>query len=104
MRPGIQVLERRTKIAPNGRTKRKPVVINMAWIRSVIWALVRGKSSLLPLPVVPLVLRVNCITPISSCWTKELPGFDGVEGAVWEYAQMMFCDPAELGISKVKLV
>ena len=35
---------------------------------------------------------------------KELPEFDGVEGAVLEYAQTMDCDPDALGISKDKLV
>jgi len=35
---------------------------------------------------------------------KELPEFDGSEGAVWEYAQTMVREPDALGISKDKLV
>ena len=33
-----------------------------------------------------------------------LPGFEGVEGATEEYAQMRLLDPVSLGISKDKLV
>jgi len=69
--------------------------------------LVRGTTSssvsLLPLPVVPLPVRVSCIVPLSSCSVNELLGFDGFEGAVWEYAQIIR-DPDAVGISKEKLV